>query len=74
MHRHEELLWQAPALAHRRAPAAFIGVPFLRPWASRLGGYQYRTGGQDVTLDPASQLLLLGDHRLATKGVLGLLA
>jgi aldose 1-epimerase len=70
VHHAEELLWQGAgvdAYAHRRE---FMGIPFLHPWANRLDGYSYRAAGRDITLDPASPLLLLDDHRLPIHGVL----
>jgi hypothetical protein len=41
-----------------------MAVPFLYPWANRLDGFHYRAGGHDVTLDPASPLVLLDEHGL----------
>jgi galactose mutarotase-like enzyme len=70
VHRGEELLWQGAgvgAYGHRRT---FMGIPFLHPGANRLDGYVYRAGGREVTLDPASPLLLLDGHRLPIHGVL----
>jgi aldose 1-epimerase len=70
VHHGEELLWQGAGVDAYAGRRAFMGIPFLHPWANRLDGYRYRAGGRDVTLDPASPLLLLDDHRLPIHGVL----
>jgi galactose mutarotase-like enzyme len=70
VHRGDELLWQGAGVAAYAHSRTFMGVPFLHPWANRLAGLQYRAGGHDVTLDPASPLLLLDDNGLPIHGVL----
>lgn len=70
VHRGEELLWQGAGVGAYANDRTFMGVPFLYPWANRLDGYHYRAGGHDVTLDPASTLLLLDEHSLPIHGVL----
>lgn len=70
VHRGDELLWQGAGVAAYRHSRTFMGVPFLHPWANRLEGLHYRAGGRDVTLDPASPLLLLDDNGLPIHGVL----
>ena len=62
--------WRIRARPGVHRVRAFMGVPFLHPRANRTRGYKYRTGGHDVTLDRASQLLLLDDHGLPIHGVL----
>ena len=62
--------WRIRARPGVHRVRAFMGVPFLHPWANRTRGYKYRTGGHDVTLDRASQLPLLDDHGLPIHGVL----
>src|SRR4051794_2885012 len=54
VHRGEELLWQGAGVAGYVSSRAFSGIPFLHPWANRLGGLSYRAAGHDVVLDPAS--------------------
>jgi galactose mutarotase-like enzyme len=70
VHRGEELLWQGAGVGAYANDRKFMGVPFLYPWANRLDGYHYSAGGHDVTLDPASPLLLLDEHSLPIHGVL----
>lgn len=70
VHRGEELLWQGEGVGAYAKDRAFMGVPFLHPWANRLDGYHYRAGGHDVTLDPSSPLLILDEHSLPIHGVL----
>lgn len=70
VHRGEELLWPGAGVGVYANDRAFMGVPFLHPWANRLGGYHYRAGGHDVTFDPSSPLLLLDQHSLPIHGVL----
>jgi aldose 1-epimerase len=66
VHRGEELLWTGRGVGSYIRERAFMGIPFLHPWANRLAGFRYR----DVVLDPASPLLLLDDHGLPIHGVL----
>jgi galactose mutarotase-like enzyme len=70
VHRGDELLWQGAGIAAYACSRTFMGVPFLYPWANRLGGYRYRAGAHDVTLDPAWPSLKLDDHGLPIHGVL----
>ena len=70
VHRGHELLWQGAGVGAYAEERAFMGVPFLHPWANRLDGYHYRAGGHDVTVDPASPLALLDEHSLPIHGVL----
>jgi aldose 1-epimerase len=70
VHHGEELLWQGAGAGAYANDRTFMGIPFLHPWANRLDGYHYRAGGHDVTLDPASPLLLLDEHSLPIHGVL----
>src|SRR4051812_27926732 len=70
LHRGRELLWRGDGVAAYAAHRAFMGIPFLHPWANRLDGMAYRAGGRDVVLDPASPLLLLDDGGLPIHGVL----
>jgi aldose 1-epimerase len=47
-----------------------MGIPLLHPWANRLDGLRYATGGRTVTLDPASGVLHLDDQGLPIHGLL----
>lgn len=70
VHRGEELLWEGKGVAAYLRERAFMGVPFLHPWANRLARFGYTVDGRDVVLDPASPLLLLDVHGLPIHGVL----
>jgi aldose 1-epimerase len=70
IHRGEELLWQGAGAGAYASTRAFMGIPFLHPWANRLDGFGYRAGGHAVVLDPASPLLLLDDNGLPIHGLL----
>src|SRR4051812_47064876 len=70
VHHGRELLWRGAGVAAYAGRRAFMGIPFLHPWANRLGGMGYRAGGRDVALDPSSPLLLLDDAGLPIHGVL----
>src|SRR6059058_3973867 len=70
IHHGRELLWRGRGVAAYAGRRRFMGIPFLHPWANRLGGLSYRGGGHDVVLDPASPLLLLDDVGLPIHGVL----
>jgi aldose 1-epimerase len=70
VHRGEELLWQGAGVAAYVDGGAFMGVPFLHPWANRLERFGYQAGGHDVELDPDSPMLLRDDGGLPIHGVL----
>jgi aldose 1-epimerase len=70
VHHGEELLWQGAGPGGYANTRAFMGIPFLHPWANRLDRFGYRAGGLDVELDPASPLLLLDDNGLPIHGLL----
>src|SRR5215212_6059799 len=70
VHRGREMLWRGDGVAAYAGRRAFMGIPFLHPWANRLDGMSYRAGGRDVELDPSSPLLLLDDGGLPIHGVL----
>jgi aldose 1-epimerase len=57
-HRGEELLHEP-------------GIPFLYPWANRLGGFDYSVLGEDVRLARGSELIELDQHGLPIHGLLG---
>src|SRR3954451_10986477 len=68
VHHGRELLWRGRGVAGYAADRAFMGVPFLHPWANRLAGLDYRAGGPDVHLDGGSGLLLRDDGGLPIPG------
>ncbi len=70
IHRDRELLWQGAGPAGYARERKFMGIPFLHPWANRLGGFGYRAGGHQVTLERSSPLLLLDSGGLPIHGVL----
>lgn len=69
-HDGEELLWQGAGAVGYVRQRKFMGIPFLHPWANRLSGFGFRAGGQPVTLDRFSSLLLLDPSGLPIHGVL----
>src|SRR5215212_7556649 len=70
VHRGREMLWRGDGVAAYAGRRAFMGIPFLHPWANRLSSTSYRAGGRDVELDPSSPLVLLDDGGLPIHGVL----
>lgn len=46
------------------------GIPFLFPWANRLGGLQYEAAGRAVTLSPHSPVLRYDDNGLPMHGMM----
>jgi galactose mutarotase-like enzyme len=70
VHGGENLFWTGAGASQYASARAFMGVPFLHPWANRLERFGYRAGGRDVVLDPQSPLLLLDDNGLPIHGVL----
>lgn len=65
-----ELLWQGDGVEAYARERAFMGIPFLHPWANRLAGFTYRAGGHEVVLHPSSPLLLRDQNGLPIHGVL----
>jgi aldose 1-epimerase len=47
-----------------------MGIPFLYPWANRLGGFEYEVEGRRVRLDPSSPLVRTEEHGLPIHGLL----
>jgi galactose mutarotase-like enzyme len=68
-HRGEELLAQRKGLAEYARSGSTFGIPFLHPWANRLAGFSYAVAGQEVELDPDSELLRIEEHGLPIHGV-----
>src|SRR5512144_456861 len=59
VHGGAELLWQGPGPQAYARTRAYMGMPFLHPWANRIDGLRYEANGRSVTLDPESPLVLL---------------
>ena len=68
-HRGEELLAQRKGLEEYARSGSTFGIPFLHPWANRLAGFSYAVAGQEVELDPDSELLRIEEHGLPIHGV-----
>lgn len=49
-HRGEELLGQRGGLRRYVDAGSTMGIPFLHPWANRLGGDRFEVGGREVDL------------------------
>ncbi|MDX6622918.1 MAG: aldose 1-epimerase [Solirubrobacterales bacterium] len=49
-HRGEELLGQRGGLRRYVESRSTMGIPFLHPWANRLGGDRFELGGREVNL------------------------
>lgn len=70
-HEGEELLGQRKGLRAYAETGSSMGIPLLHPWANRLDGLGYRTGGGDtVTLDPSRSPLRLDGNGLPIHGLL----
>jgi aldose 1-epimerase len=70
LHQGDELLWTGRGVGAYARERAFMGIPFLHPWANRLAAFAYRAGDREVVLDPSSPLLLLDENGLPIHGVL----
>ena len=68
-HGGEELLGQRKGLEEYARSGSTFGIPFLHPWANRLAGFSYAVGGQEVALDPDSELLRIEEHGLPIHGL-----
>lgn len=68
-HREVELLRRIEDLETARSKGSTAGIPFLYPWANRLGGLNYRAAGREVALDPSSPILHFDDRNLPMHGV-----
>ena len=68
-HRGIELLRRVGDLAGAAASGTTAGIPLLYPWANRLDGFRYRSGGRDVELDASSPLLHRDRNGLPIHGV-----
>jgi aldose 1-epimerase len=70
LHDDKQLLGLRSGLAAYGRKGSTMGVPLLHPWANRLAGSEYRAGGRQVRLDPASPLLHLDANGLPIHGAL----
>jgi aldose 1-epimerase len=70
IHRGDELLWQGAGVGAYARERKFMGIPFLYPWANRLAGFRYRSGGHEVALDPGSSQFKLDPNGLPIHGLL----
>ena len=70
VHAGAELLWQGQGPAEYARSGAFMGVPFLHPWANRLERFEYAAGGRTVAVDPESPLLQRDPGGLPIHGLL----
>jgi aldose 1-epimerase len=70
IHRGQELLWQGEGVSAYAAERKFMGIPFLHPWANRIGGFGYRIGSREITLDRSSPVLKLDENGLPIHGLL----
>lgn len=68
-HRGVELLRRVEDLDAARLKGSTAGIPFLYPWANRLGALHYNVTGRDVFLNPSSPLLHFDEHGLPMHGV-----
>jgi aldose 1-epimerase len=68
-HRGEELLGRVEDLEAAAEKGSTAGIPFLYPWANRLGAASYRCAGREVVLDLASPLVHLDEKGLPIHGV-----
>ena len=68
-HHGVEILRRVENLEAAAAKGSTAGIPLLHPFANRLAGLRYRAVGKETTLDPASPLLHLDEHRLPLHGV-----
>ena len=68
-HRGDELLAQRNGLEEYARSGSTFGIPLLHPWANRLAGFRYAVGGQEVELDPDSELVRIEEHGLPIHGL-----
>ena len=69
-HRGEEVLGQRGGLEAYVAERKTFGIPFLYPWANRLGRRRFTVAGRDVDIDPARTPLRLDGNGLPMHGLL----
>jgi galactose mutarotase-like enzyme len=69
-HRGEEVLGLRGGVEDYLARGKTFGIPFLHPWANRLGAWEYEVAGRTVKLDRGSPLLRPDEHGLPIHGAL----
>jgi aldose 1-epimerase len=69
-HRGEELLGQRGGLRRYVESRSTMGIPFLHPWANRLGAERFELGGREVDLTSAELPLKRDDNGLPMHGLL----
>jgi galactose mutarotase-like enzyme len=70
-HRGEELLGQRGGLAGYVEAGSTMGIPFLHPWANRLGASRFEVGGRPVDLELGGLHLKRDERGLPIHGLLG---
>ncbi|HEY6759887.1 MAG TPA: aldose 1-epimerase [Baekduia sp.] len=68
--RGREVLGRLGGLEAYAARGATFGIPFLHPWANRLGGFSYSAAGRDVALGADTPGLRVEEHGLPIHGLL----
>src|SRR5262249_39145419 len=63
-HRGDELLGLLGGLDAYVERGKTFGIPFLYPWANRLGAWGYEVAGRTVTLDPDAGVVRSDPHGL----------
>jgi galactose mutarotase-like enzyme len=69
-HRGEELLGQRGGLARYVSDRSTMGIPFLHPWANRLGANSFEIAGREIRLDRAGTRLKRDEGGLPIHGLL----
>jgi aldose 1-epimerase len=69
-HRGEELLGTRDGLAQYVEKRNTMGIPFLHPWANRLGGFSYEVEGRRYDIDPRSPIIRRDAGGLPMHGLL----
>ena len=69
-HAGDELLAHRGGLMKYADVGSTMGIPFLYPWANRLGGLDYEVEGKRVELDPDSRLVRTDPNGLPIHGLL----
>lgn len=70
-HRGEELLGQRGGLREYVERRSTMGIPFLHPWANRLGASRFELAGREVDLDLDHLPLKRDENGLPIHGLLG---
>jgi len=69
-HRGEELLGQRGGLRHYVESGSTMGIPFLHPWANRLGRDVFEAAGAEVDLEGSGLSLKRDENGLPMHGLL----